>query len=509
MRGKKAFSIDVSEGGLDGGFLFGAPTTTPNPTRRNFFTDNKDGGNEEEDDVIPGFIKRPASTGGIERSYNNDSDRDVSSILETLGLTSLDSTEDIGVPSNDGRRGSSGSGPSTPKKFFGDDSMIRHKGENVSSSSKASKYFTRDLSNDEDAVEASHNQFGVYENNGYGADNNVSSTFQAGGPTMQQQQQQTQQQPSLYSQFGQQHQQQQHPGPYESHQQQWGVHDSHQQMYYSHQPSQFVSQQPPPQLQNVMPGPQPTLYQINSPTQNPHQPFGYDYQQQQQNQQQPHILLQQGGGAPMYPPHQQPQFISIVPIQTAHHPIMNGHSGYAYVQYGPDGSMQLHHPQPTAMPNGPTTFIMGPHGQPIALSVPMNATGMGFPTSLSTSPPDGVMGVVSNLGSPRTPSRGGIKSDRGPRTPSTPNGMDARGKLRGNSLSSPRGGGKRGDKNVVVPSRMGPVAVGLLNDIRAAKSRNQWTVHDIAGKWPFCDLISLCVCHLIMLDLMLLKRSRC
>lgn len=54
--------------------------------------------------------------------------------------------------------------------------------------------------------------------------------------------------------------------------------------------------------------------------------------------------------------------------------------------------------------------------------------------------------------------------------------------MRGNGLVSPRGGGKRGDKNVVVPSRMGPVAAGLLNDIRAAKSRNQWTVHDITGK---------------------------
>lgn len=151
---------------------------------------------------------------------------------------------------------------------------------------------------------------------------------------------------------------------------------------------------------------------------------------------------------------------------------MNG--AYAYVQYGPDGSMQLH-PQPAAM-NAPATFIMGPHGQPIALAqVPMNAAGMGFPAALGSPPPDG--GMVHNLGSPRTPSRGGgLKS--GPRTPSASNG----GKLRGNGLSSPRGGGKRGDKNVVVPSRMGPVAAGLLNDIRAAKSRNQWTVHDITGE---------------------------
>jgi hypothetical protein len=455
--------IDTSDGGLDGGFLFGGPATNPNRSRRNFFDSNDD---NEDDDMIPGFIKRPASTGGIDRNYNNDSDRDVNSILETLGLTTLDSTEDIGPPSN-GSVGSR-SGPSTPKKFFEDDSMIRHQGENVSSSSKASKYFTRNLSNEEE-VGASHPSFPGYSNNDYGGHNNGSSSFQGGGQSMQQQ---AQQQP-MYQQFGQ---QQQPSAQFDSHQQQWGAHDSQQQMYYNQQPSQYLHQ-PPPQLQTVMPGSQHTMYQMNSPTaQNVHpQQFSYEYQQQQ-NQQQPHILIQQGGGAPTmaYSPHQQPQFISLVPIQTAHHPqVINGHSAYAYVQYGPDGTMQLH-PQPAA----PATFIMGPHGQPIALAqVPMTAAGMGFPAALGTSPPNG--GMIHNLGSPRTPSRGGgIKSDRGLRTPSTPNGM---GKMRGNGLSSPRGG-KRGDKNVVVPCRMGPVAAGLLNEIRAAKSRNQWTIHDISGK---------------------------
>lgn len=67
----------------------------------------------------------------------------------------------------------------------------------------------------------------------------------------------------------------------------------------------------------------------------------------------------------------------------------------------------------------------------------------------------------------------------------------------GNALSSPRGAGKRGDKNVVVPSRMGPVASSLLNEIRAAKSRNQWTVHDIAGESVLFLLIMTKCCSLI------------
>ena len=470
-RGNKPFSIDTSDGGLDGGFLFEGLTTAPNSSRNNFF-ENVD--NNEVDDAIPGFVKRPASTGGIDRSYHNDSDKDVNSILETLGLTSLDPTEDTGVPAN-GNRSNGGSG--TQEHYFEEDSMIRHKGEHVPSSSKASKYFSRDLSNDEEDTGANQDQFGGYNNNGYGGTNNGSSSFQTGVQNMQQQPQQ----PSLYSQFGQQ-QQQQLSSSYESQQQQWGTHDHvQQQIYYNQQSSQYVHQQQShPQLQNVMLGSQPTMYQINSPNaQNTHQPqFGFDFQQQhQQNQQQqqPHIILQQGGGNPMYTTHQQPQFISIVPVQTAHQPpIMNGHTGYAYVQYGPDGSMQLH-PQPATIPNTQATFIMGPHGQPIALaSVPIN-TNMGYANAPGTSPPDR---MAPNLSSPRTPSRGGGLKDRGPRTPSTPNG----GKMRGHGLPSPRGGGKRGDKNIVVPSRMGPEAANLLNEIRAAKSRNQWTVHDIAGK---------------------------
>eukprot|EP00804_Cyclotella_cryptica_P009661 CCRYP_011207-RB/>CCRYP_011207-RB protein AED:0.07 eAED:0.07 QI:304/1/1/1/1/1/6/286/934 len=505
-RGKKSYSIDAGGGGLGGGasFLFGGPATTTNRSRRHFFSEDEDANNEEEEDAImmPGLIRRPASTGGIDRNHSADNDRDVNSILETLGLTSLDSTDDIGVT---GGNRVAGSGSAAPKKLFAGDSMIRHEGEHVPKSSKASKYFTSDVNDDEDEIAASQTHFRAYNGNDYGGLNNGASRFSAGG---------AQQQNRVHPQFAQPQQQpqpqQQHPlaVPYDSQQQQQqftsSFYDSQQQMFYSQQPTpQYLTQQHTPQLHNLnlMPTPQPTLYQINSPNSQPvvHQNFGYDFQQQQQQQQQTqqqsHILLQQSGGAPnMYSPHHQPQFVSIVPIQTSHHhpPVLNGHSAYAFVQYGLDGTMQLHHSQPTTMANPATaTFIMGPHGQPVALaSIPMNAASMGYPNASGTSPPDGGMvglgGAIPNLGSPRTPSRGGgMKSERGPRTPSgsTPSSMEGRGKMRGNgnALSSPRGGGKRGEKNVVVPSRMGPVAASLLNEIRAAKSRNQWTVHDIAG----------------------------
>lgn len=48
-----------------------------------------------------------------------------------------------------------------------------------------------------------------------------------------------------------------------------------------------------------------------------------------------------------------------------------------------------------------------------------------------------------------------------------------------NPLSSPRS--KRMDKNAAAPSKLGPEASNLLNEIRAAKSRNQWTIHEIKG----------------------------
>ncbi len=88
-------------------------------------------------------------------------------------------------------------------------------------------------------------------------------------------------------------------------------------------------------------------------------------------------------------------------------------------------------------------------------------------------------------GASRTSSRGGggnLKSpDRGQRN----GGADVRGgsRGRGGGLSSPRG--KRGDatKNATAVSKLGPAAANLLNEIRSAKSRNQWTIHDIQGEF--------------------------
>lgn len=125
--------------------------------------------------------------------------------------------------------------------------------------------------------------------------------------------------------------------------------------------------------------------------------------------------------------------------------------------------------QPTLVAGGaPTTYVMGPNG-PIALQanppgvVPMNA--MNY-SGHGSSPPGGsnrspTRGMGSNNGMLKTPDRGGT------------------GRNKKNALSSPRG--KRIDKNAPTPSKLGPEASQLLNDIRAAKSRNQWTIHEIKG----------------------------
>ena len=220
---------------------------------------------------------------------------------------------------------------------------------------------------------------------------------------------------------------------------------------------------------NVMQGqPQQAVYHANTPPNSHRQPFGYDYQQQQHQQHHlgnQHILVQQGGMPPqtMIHPHTgQPQYISIVPVQSSpHHHHQPAGPTYAYVQYAPDGSMQLH--QPTVAVASSQTFIMGAHGHPIAVAANpvMYSTG--------SSPPGG-----GGMMAPLTPSRGVMSPMKSPR--GTP-GTDGRGKR--NGLTNPRG--KRGDKNAMVPSKMGPVAANLLNEIRNAKSRTQWTIYDISG----------------------------
>ena len=123
-----------------------------------------------------------------------------------------------------------------------------------------------------------------------------------------------------------------------------------------------------------------------------------------------------------------------------------------------------------------TTFVMSPNG-PIAVSsstpsssIPVtvfnfsghHGTSSAAGSSGLRSPPRLVMGGGNNL---KSPDRNILGHGRNTKK---------------NLLSSPRGG-KRMDKNPTTPSKLGPEASYLLNEIRAAKSRNMWTIHDIRG----------------------------
>mmetsp|Transcript_5970 Transcript_5970/g.13564 ORF Transcript_5970/g.13564 Transcript_5970/m.13564 type:complete len:875 (-) Transcript_5970:281-2905(-) len=436
---------------------------------------------EEEEDresLIQSATRRPASTGVIGRpNANGGDDGDVNSILETLGLTSLE-------PS-DSQKHNISSSYSSGKALGGIDSsgslvMGAHSTSNQKSimekihesdPNQRSNYFTNE--------EASRNVFSNNQGNQMGLQGNVnapSSTMasqqyqglsnQGGAPMGQQ----------AHTQYVQQTQ----TAPIRQvHHQDPSQYDSQQQVYYHHQqqaaPQTYHTQDYRAQQANLnmmhgaVPqmnaGQQQTVYHINTPAA---PPYGFDYHTPQQHLQHGvpanHILLphQQVAGAPM---HGQPQYISIVPIQAGPHIIGGapGHNGqtYAYVQYGDGMSMNA---QPTLVAGGaPATFVMGPNG-PIAVSanppgvVPMNAmnySGHGSSTSGDNRSPT----RVGSNGMLKTPDRG-------------------QGRKK-NVMSSPRG--KRMDKNATTPSKLGPEASNLLNDIRAAKSRNQWTIHDIKG----------------------------
>lgn len=153
-------SLGTSDG--DSYFFSGASTATHSRSRRHFFSDEDDNNDDSGDDVVLG-IRRPASTGVIGR--NNSNNNDVNSILETLGLTSLESGDDGddnyggnsrgsgsvsgggnkalgGIGSYVGGGGNSTSAHTTPKKQSFD-SMIHREGDQYESSSKAANYFTR------------------------------------------------------------------------------------------------------------------------------------------------------------------------------------------------------------------------------------------------------------------------------------------------------------------------------------------------------------------------------
>jgi len=244
---------------------------------------------------------------------------------------------------------------------------------------------------------------------------------------------------------------------------------------------------------NMM-GQQQNIYQINAPPATAS--YGFDYHTPQQHlsphsvQAAPnhHILLphqqvtalphqQVAAGAPqMHAGQPQPQYIM---IQAAGpHQIIGGPPGqYAYVQYGHDGSVSLNATQPTLVAGGApaTTFVMGPNG-PIAVqaaaptAVSYQAAQAGY-SQQRGSPP----GVGGNGRSPtRIPGPNGAL-----KTPESARRKKDRGGAGG--MSSPRGK-QRGDKNATsAPSKLGPEATALLNEIRAAKSRNQWTIREIRG----------------------------
>lgn len=125
---------------------------------------------------------------------------------------------------------------------------------------------------------------------------------------------------------------------------------------------------------------------------------------------------------------------------------------------------------------GATTFVMSPNG-PIAVSssTPSSAIPVdvfNFSGHHGTSSPAGSSGL-------RSPTRLVVGEGNNLKLPDR-NMLGHGRNTKKNLLSSPRGG-KRMDKNPITPSTLGPEASYLLNKIRAAKSRNTWTIHDIRG----------------------------
>ncbi|KAL9190810.1 hypothetical protein ACHAXT_000516 [Thalassiosira profunda] len=358
---------------------------------------------EEEEDRENAGLRRPASTGVIGPNAGaGGTDGDVNSILETLGLTTLESADEgqqNTIPSY-----SSG----TPLGGLDNTSLM----EKIQGTPQKSSW-------------------------GQGSSGNVFTPSQGGG--MQQYTPSTQTAPQAHAhQYV--HQSPATQQPQQVYQQGSSHYQPQQQVYYQHQQPVQVSPQAGYQNYggqqgnvNVMPGQQ-TVYHVNAPA----APYGYEYHQPQQ-----HVIMSPAG---------QPQYVTLVP-QVMGAP--GGHGQYAYVQYGAEGVAMAGQP---AM--APATFVMGPNG-PIAVAanpgmMPLNA--MSY-SGHGSSPPGGG----------RSPTRG---SSGGMRTP------DRMGRKK-NPMSSPRS--KRGDRNANTPSKLGPQATVLLNEIRQAKSRNQWTIHDIKG----------------------------
>jgi len=476
---------------------------------------------EEEEDReamardAAGMVRRPASTGVIGRpNAGGGNDGDVNSILETLGLTSLESSvSDSG--GGGGQQNANNAIPSyasTAGKPLGG---IDGAGSLVLGAHSPNKKSIMEKIHERGATDKVGNYFGsqgesnnVFSNQGsqvgsglQGNINNASSTMVSGA-----QQYQLEQQSSLSGQAGatimgqqlyanqyvQQTQTTQHRQIYQQDQSLYQQPQQQQQQIYYQQQQQTTSAAPQSNYQdyraaqqqanlNIMQNAisqQQTIYHIGAPA--PQYGFEYHTASQQQHIQHGvpanHILLPHQQVATSAAMHGQPQYISIVPIQTGPHVIGGapGHA-YAYVQYGGDGVATLN-AQPTLVTAAggaapATTFVMGPSGPIAVQAAPVSigtAVGYAATTTHGSSPPGG--------GGGRSPTRRDGNGGSG-RTPD----RDLRGRKK-NPLTSPRGGGgkSRADKNSV-PSKLGPEAAGLLNEIRAAKSRNQWTIHDIQG----------------------------
>ncbi len=468
--------------------------------------------NDDEDDDRGAFqrlgMRRPASTGVIGRpNVGADHDnRGVNSILETLGITSLEASPGkIHRGNGDFSRGKD----VTESFVTGGHILSNQTHEHDHDRNMDTNYFQSPEG------EISSRNFLSYQSN----DNNqIGLQYRTGDYHYQQQNCRVHQQVRSSNLVGESGglqvqtnqyalQEQSLPTQQAPHQNSspYGFHQ--QQVYYHHQPlappqahhlTDYRSQSNMNVMQNAVlqlnPGQPQTVYHINSPTA---AFYGFEHPSPQQ---------QQHGSVPTNHiplPHQQilgntttmqgqPQYISIIPIQTvAAHSIGGGasvhhHSGqptYAYVQYG-DGTMAVTSPPNLVAGGGGggsggaqvTSIVMSPNG-PIAVSsstpssaIPVNV--FNFSGHHGTSSPAGSSGL-------RSPTR--LVAGGGNNLKSPDHNMLGHGRNnKKNILSSPRGG-KRMDKNPSTPSMLGPEASYLLNEIRAAKSRNTCTIHDIRG----------------------------
>jgi len=397
---------------------------------------------DEEEEDRESFIqsmRRPASTGVIGR--RNESE-DVNSILETLGLASLESSEQevssayVGTPMGGIGSYTSPMKPSMMSKI--------HKGGNAQTNENDSNNFFIGDERQSSNLFANQSQVGLQNN---------SSQSMGTSSSLQQQDVQYQYSASDIPVSGYQPSNnfgnningaalfpnQMNQNVQQSYQNNQTAYQPQQNVYY--QQPQMHSQQHHVGLVHV--AGQPTVYHMSAAA----TPYGYQQQLPPGIQMVQQVVAAPGG---------QPQYISIIPMQSPGGP-PGGHT-YSYVQYGGEG-FPIHSQPMMAAP----TYIMGPHG-PIAIQ---NSAGAIPIHNMAYSPPTTVPAPIRDAGLMST-------------SPQTPGAGRAGMGKRNNVLSSPRGK-RNADKTAVAPSKLSPEATNLLNEIRAAKSRNQWSIHDIKG----------------------------